>query len=378
MASSVLVSISRQLEDGVTVEYNEVSNAAAGVMSADGDEGKWILFSLAILMSWCFLIVAAAMGYYSWKEDRLLLRYLREGVVIPGQVSNIVLLREGSSNSSYAKKKVKKTKMASGEENADDGTASLSYSDEKHESVRSDVPYAKSSTYLAAIKYNVELAPGYSTGILKWARLQGDVLPRSLFNREKSSMIGMTVLFNSKFSLNISKNDTLLTPTQQERSRSDSDTSLPLLLIKAFPLGAHPRSAIIKARSISSRLVSTSIVAFFATFGAVTHFLAIHSVYAEDITTSFSEHFAKILPTASLSLLCIIAFLMFMVVRFLDKPIDAMLRGEYTERGEYATKAGDDYTLNTLEMACRTFSTRSDAFLTSPKYHRQLDTDVGQ
>jgi hypothetical protein len=345
------------MEDNNGMEYDEFSQDELAVdsMTVDGDEGKWILFSIALLMSWCFLAVALAMAYYSWREDQLLLKYQSEGVVISGQVSNIVLLREGSRDSNLAKKKRKVLKTI-GEERSDGDTASLSNSDENHESVRSDVPYSNSNTYLVAIKYEVELSPGYNTGVIKWIRLQGDVLPRSLFYRKKSSLVGMTVLFNL-----------LQTPRQQDKSNSDPDaeTSIPLLLLKSLPLSAHPRSSIIKSRSISSRSVSMSIIGFFAIGGAISHCLAVHVAYATNLEDGLAS-FHIFSPPAVISLIFVIILFVFASVRVLDKPIQGMLEKEYTKRGEYDVVGSgqtNDLTVDTLEMACRTFSSRSDIFL---------------
>ncbi|KAL7484728.1 hypothetical protein ACHAW6_010348 [Cyclotella cf. meneghiniana] len=370
----------RLMRDGDDTEYEESSQelSAADASQTDGDEVKWILFSFALLMSWCFLAIAAAMGYYTWREDRLLRQYQLEGVLISGQVSKIVLLREGIREIPCTNKvkKTEKTLKTIDEERGDDGTASLSNcTGKKYESLRSDVPYSKSATYLVAIGYDVELAGGYSTGILKWVRLQGDVLPRSLFYRRKSSLIGMTLLLKSKFSLKLSNNENLLpSPTEQEKPSSNADTSLPLLLMKEFPLSAHPRSAIIQSRSKSSRFVSFCIVTFFTGFGALTHFLAIHIVCAELGREVFPENLADrfdlfhILFLAMLSFVSSVTIFIVTAVRFLDKPIGLMLEGEYTKRGEYAAKSSGqthDYTENTLDIACRTMSSRSDVFLST-------------
>ncbi|KAL7516940.1 hypothetical protein ACHAWX_001911 [Stephanocyclus meneghinianus] len=370
----------RLMRDGDDTAYEESLQAlsATDATQTDGDEVKWILFSSALLMSWCFLAIAATMGYYSWREDRLLRQYQLEGVLIPGQVSKIVLLREGIREIPCTNKikKSEKTLTTINEERGDDGTASLSNSSgEKYESLRSDVPYSKSATYLVAIGYDVELAGGYSTGILKWVRLQGDVLPRSLFYRKKSSLIGMTLLLKSKFSLKLSNNENLLpSPTEQEKSSSNADTTLPLLLMKEFPLSAHPRSAIIKSRSLSSRFVSCFIVIFFTGFGALTHFLAIHIVCAELGCEVSPENLADrinlfhILFFAILSFVSSVTIFIVTAVRFLDEPIGLMLEGEYTKRGEYASKSSGqtyDYTENTLDIACRTMSSRSDVFLST-------------
>eukprot|EP00804_Cyclotella_cryptica_P030180 CCRYP_021100-RA/>CCRYP_021100-RA protein AED:0.39 eAED:0.45 QI:0/0/0.5/1/0/0/2/1682/332 len=324
------------MKDGDDAEYHEsLQETLTNATRTDGDEGKWILFTFALLMSWCFLAIAAAMGYYSWREDRLLRQYQLEGILISGQVSNIVLIRE------------------------------------RHDSLRSDVPYSKTATYLVAITYDVELASGYPTGILKWVRLQGDVLPRSLFYRKKSSLIGMTVLFRSKLGLKLSNNENLQpTPTQQEKSSSNADASLPLLMINEFPLSAHPQSAIIKSRSLSSRFVSVFIVSIFAVLGALTHFLAIHIACEEDFSENMGEGFMTfhIFLLATLSLILLFMILIAIAVRFLNNPIGLMLEGEYTKRGEYASKSSgqtNEYTENTFEIACRTMSSRSDVFLST-------------
>ena len=107
---SVVIQHHRFMQDNADAEPDDTSNTNGAVV-VDGDEGKWILFSIAILMSWCFLAVALAMGYYSWRESRLLLKYQNEGVAISGQVSNIVLLREGSRNNIVANKKKTKDHM---------------------------------------------------------------------------------------------------------------------------------------------------------------------------------------------------------------------------------------------------------------------------
>lgn len=332
------------------MEDNEATDNETGVqpslaadgVAIDGDEGKWILFSIAILMSWCFLAVAIAMGYYSWREDRLLKKYQIEGVVISGQVSNIVLLREGSRERVLKKKKSKNLKTI-GEEKGDGDTASLSDSDERQESVRSDVPYSESNTYLVAIKYDVELSPGYTTGVIKWVRLEGDVLPRSLFYRKKSSLVGMTVLFNL-----------VQTPTQQERSvpDTDADTSLPLVILDSLPLSAHPQYSIVKSRSISSRSVTLSIVAFFAIAGAITHCLAVHVACAANLEDGLAS-FHILSTSAILSLLCIILALLSIAIRIMDGPVSNMLEKEYTKRGEFSAVGSgqtNDFTVDTLEM----------------------------
>ena len=345
------------MEEGEFSKYDEPSEATLsdGSLETDGDEGKWVLFGMAMMMSWCFFAVATAVGYYSWREDRLLLKYQSEGVIIPGHVSNIVLLREGSRDNMLVKKKAKALKTIT-EEKSDQDTASLSGSDEKLESVRSDVPYSESSTYLVAVKYEVESSPGYTTGVIKWIRLQGDVLPRSLFYRKKSSLVGMTVLFNL-----------LQTPTQQETPRTDpdADTSLPLILIRAFPLSAHPQSSIFKARSLSSRSVTISIVSFFTIAGALAHCLAVHVANATNLEDGLSS--AQIFSSSALiSLLCVMVLFVYISVCILHKPIELMLEKEYTKRGEYSAVGSgqtNDITIDTVEMACRTFSSRSDVFL---------------
>lgn len=347
----MLFILHRFMEADEAIYYNATDHA-----SVNGDEGKWILVFIAILMSWCFLAVAVAMGYYSWREDRLLKQYQTEGVVITGQVSNIVLLREGSRENVFKRKNKTKSLKTIGEEKCDGDTASLSYSDERHESVRSDVPYSKSNTYLVAIKYEVELTPGYTTGVVKWVRLQGDILPRSLFYRKKPSLVGMTVLFNL-----------MQTPTQQEASKPnpDADTSLPLILLKPLPLSAHPQSSIVKSRSLASRSVTISIVAFFAMAGAIAHCLAVHVAYATNLEDGLAT-FRIFSPVAVISLLTIVTLYVYVVVRKLKNPISGMLEKEYLKRGEYsALDSGQtfDYTIDTLEMACRTFSSRSDVFL---------------
>ena len=71
-------------------------------------------------------------------------------------------------------------------------------------------------------------------------------------------------------------------------------------------------------------------------------------------------------PFAMVSLLGIIVLFLFVEAIILDKPIGGMLEKEYTNRGEFAAvESGqtNEYTIDTLEMACRTFSSRSDAFL---------------
>eukprot|EP00956_Cyclotella_meneghiniana_P031551 scaffold83136_cov74-Cyclotella_meneghiniana.AAC.4 len=350
MASSLVSVVHRFMQDNADGEPDDASNTNGAVV-VDGDEGKWILFSIAILMSWCFLAVALAMGYYSWRESRLLGIYQNEGVVISGQVSNIVLLREGSRSNIIATKKKPKTLKTIVEERSDGDTASLS-----DDSVRSDVPYSQSSIYLVAIKYGVEISPGYSTFVVKWLRLPGDVLPRSIFYRKKSTLVGMTVLFNLT-----------QTPTQQEQltSNPDSDTSLPLVLIKSMPLSAHPQSAIVKSQSLSSRSVTISIIAFFAIFGALAHCLALHIAYATNLEDGLAS-MNIFSPFAMVSLLGIIVLFLFVEAIILDKPIGGMLEKEYTNRGEFAAvESGqtNEYTIDTLEMACRTFSSRSDAFL---------------
>ncbi|KAL3774709.1 hypothetical protein HJC23_002009 [Cyclotella cryptica] len=363
------------MKDGDDAEYHEsLQETLTNATRTDGDEGKWILFTFALLMSWCFLAIAAAMGYYSWREDRLLRQYQLEGILISGQVSNIVLIREGMQQISCTNKvkKFEKKLKTIDEESGHDRTASLSNSTgERHDSLRSDVPYSKTATYLVAITYDVELASGYPTGILKWVRLQGDVLPRSLFYRKKSSLIGMTVLFRSKLGLKLSNNENLQpTPTQQEKSSSNADASLPLLMINEFPLSAHPQSAIIKSRSLSSRFVSVFIVSIFAVLGALTHFLAIHIACEEDFSENMGEGFMTfhIFLLATLSLILLFMILIAIAVRFLNNPIGLMLEGEYTKRGEYASKSSgqtNEYTENTFEIACRTMSSRSDVFLST-------------
>ena len=350
---SVVIQHHRFMQDNADAELDDTSNTNGAVV-VDGDEGKWILFSIAILMSWCFLAVALAMGYYSWRESQLLLKYQNEGVVISGQVSNIVLLREGSRNNIVANKKKTKTLKTIVEERSDGDTASLS--DDRLESVRSDVPYSQSSIYLVAIKYGVEISPGYSTSVVKWLRLPGDVLPRSIFYRRKSSLVGMTVQFNLT-----------QTPTQREQltSNPDADTILPLIMIKSMPLSAHPQSAIVKSQSLSSRSVTISIVAFFAIAGALAHCLAMHIAHATNLEDGLAS-MNIFSPFAIVSLLGIIVLFLFLEVSILDKPINGMLEKEYTNRGEFdAVESGqtNEYTIDTLEMACRTFSSRSDAFL---------------
>ena len=166
----------------------------------------------------------------------------------------------------------------------------------------------------------------------------------------------MTVLFNLS-----------QTTTEQERARTDpdADTSIPLILLRSFPLSAHPQSSIIKARSLSSRSVTISIVSFFAIAGALAHCLAVHVASATNIEDELAS--VQIFSSSAMvSLFCIMVLFVFISVRILHKPIGVILEKEYTNRGEYpAIGSGqtNDISIDSVEMACRTFSSRSDVFL---------------
>ena len=70
--------------------------------------------------------------------------------------------------------------------------------------------------------------------------------------------------------------------------------------------------------------------------------------------------------SAMVSLFCIMVLFVFISVRILHKPIGVILEKEYTNRGEYpAIGSGqtNDISIDSVEMACRTFSSRSDVFL---------------
>jgi hypothetical protein len=99
--------------------------------------------------------------------------------------------------------------------------------------------------------------------------------------------------------------------------------------------------------------------------GAIAHCLAVHVASATNLEDGLAT-FRIFSPVAVVSLLTIGMLYIYLAVRILRNPIGGMLEKEYLKRGEYsAVESGQtyDYTIDTLEMACRTFSSRSDVFL---------------